>query len=459
MSQILFYGILLLTTIGIFFKVRLARRAAVVTVLTLALTFLGSLIASTNFFSLYVYPESFALDDFDLTDYAYTRLRPQPSTEERILLVNFGHLSRKKVAEQINTISKFHPKVIGIDAIYNCEDGLRDTINCPQLLDTLGNRMLRDAILKSGHVVLASHLFQTDSFIPTNESIVSDSIETSEPIFQQYSKHGFISLPIEKGRQEIIRVVRSLWPQQIIEGKRQLAFSAQVAMQYDSVITNKFLRRNLASELINYRGNIRTGEDTINRIFKTVDSGFFTAKGQSKYSSLSESLVKDKIVLLGYLGETTGANDFDDGYYTPLNKVFAGRSNPDMFGVVVHANILSMILNQDYIDQLTNTDEWIIAYLACWIHIMVLLFIYQRVPQWFDLLGLVIIISQLAFYSFIRLQLFAVFSFKMELYLTIGSLAVASIAVNIFNSSGPLIKGKLFNWLLGVDEKASINNY
>ena len=46
-----------------------------------------------------------------------------------------------------------------------------------------------------------------------------------------------------------------------------------------------------------------------------------------------------------------------DRYYTPLNERSSGRSIPDMFGVIIHANIISMLLDEDYID---DVPEWLL---------------------------------------------------------------------------------------------------
>ena len=61
-------------------------------------------------------------------------------------------------------------------------------------------------------------------------------------------------------------------------------------------------------------------------------------------------MVEGKIVLFGYLGDRLGAPQWEDKFFTPLNESIAGRANPDMYGPVIHANIASMVLNDDYID-------------------------------------------------------------------------------------------------------------
>src|SRR6478736_8324239 len=126
-----------------------------------------------------------ALRDFELTDYAFSELRPDVLVDERIVLVNIGNLSRREVAQQIQMISQYNPRVIAFDGFFNCEGGLRDSINCPQLLDTLGNLILSEAIKNVPNFVLATKLLQTDS-LAQFDSNIADSLEYSDAIFNDY---------------------------------------------------------------------------------------------------------------------------------------------------------------------------------------------------------------------------------------------------------------------------------
>jgi CHASE2 domain-containing sensor protein len=87
-----------------------------------------------------------ALGDVELTDYVFSGLRDEPKAEEDVVVVNIGTLTRGEIAQQLKIISKYKPKVIGIDSFFDCWTGLRDTVNCPALIDTFGNLMLANAI-------------------------------------------------------------------------------------------------------------------------------------------------------------------------------------------------------------------------------------------------------------------------------------------------------------------------
>src|SRR5262245_19334587 len=80
-----------------------------------------------------------AMKDFELTDYAFSSLRPDPVVDTSIVMVNIGVLSRREIAEQIRILNQYKPRVIAFDGFFDCEGNLRDSVNCPALLDTLGN--------------------------------------------------------------------------------------------------------------------------------------------------------------------------------------------------------------------------------------------------------------------------------------------------------------------------------
>ncbi len=62
-----------------------------------------------------------------------------------------------------------------------------------------------------------------------------------------------------------------------------------------------------------------------------------------------EITFRDKIVLIGYVGDRIDIDTGEDKFFTPLNSKYIGKANRDMYGIVVHANIISTILNGHYI--------------------------------------------------------------------------------------------------------------
>lgn len=381
-----------------------------------------------------------ALKDFRLTDYAFSNLRPEPTVDERIILVNIGTLDRRGIAQEIQILNSFNPRVIAYDGFFNCEGGLRDTINCPQLLDTLGNLMLASAIEEANNFVLGSKLMQTKEVAKVDQEFY-DSLEVSDPMFMTDAVIGFASLPTEATYQEDVKLCRTLFPQWVVNGQRHLAFSVQIANQYDSVLTKKFLDRNNKEEWINFRGNmnVMSFRFQTEKIDETSTSNFATMfyavdADQLLRGEVLPEMFKDRIVILGYLGDYLGDAAWEDKFFTPLNKKVAGRANPDMFGPVLHANVVAMILNEDYINTIPNWATYVIAFLVCLLTIELFVLIDKKLPTWFDALSFIIQVVLLILISSIIIFSFAYFNLMLELTLALGVTALVGPCYDIFKS-------------------------
>ena len=78
------------------------------------------------------------------------------------------------------------------------------------------------------------------------------------------------------------------------------------------------------------------------------------------FDSDKKYILKNKIVILGYLGNPIGSKtDIEDKHFTPLNKTFAGKSDKDMFGTVVHANIVNMLIKNNFM--ITISNFWMVS--------------------------------------------------------------------------------------------------
>lgn len=417
-----------LLLIGLSYKFKLVRQALLISLITIVLTIFAYQISDTSLFKVYVYPESFALEDYEITDYAFEHLRPNPQIDERIVLVNYGQLSRGGVARLLEIASKYKPKVIGLDAVYNCENGLRDSVHCPQSLDTLGNRRFSEAIKTAENVVLASRVMQSNRLVQT-ETERFDSLEQSDPLFTNFSRQAFVSLPVQKGLQDDIILCREMWPSMVIRGRTEYSFSLFLAKMYDSIKAKRFIERGKELETINYRRQLNQ--------YAVLDAEDILKE------NFTPDLLTGKVLIFGYIGDYLDKPSYEEMFYVPLGKRVAGRGMPNMHSAVVHANIISMILDEDYLDRLSDTQEFIVAFLLCFIHVLLLLIVFNKLPVWYDLLAVSLVIVQLGFYSWLRLFLFTEFNLQISLVATITSLAIASIAVVLYKELLPYLMTKI----------------
>ncbi|MEI9919690.1 MAG: CHASE2 domain-containing protein [Bacteroidota bacterium] len=194
----------------------------------------------------YLFPEQGALQDFEFTDFIFSKRSNDTVRHKKITVINFGSLDRRGIARLLDTLNRYNPSVVGVDAFFNCPPGVTDTARCPRLRDPEASQLLSLAIQRTKKIVLASALLNRQGIFE------GDSLEVSDSIFSVYSKQGYSSFPVTSNS---VAILRSFLPTLNVMGTDELAFSLQVAWQYDSVHAKKFLARNKEEELINFSGN------------------------------------------------------------------------------------------------------------------------------------------------------------------------------------------------------------
>ncbi|HEY8936541.1 MAG TPA: CHASE2 domain-containing protein [Cyclobacteriaceae bacterium] len=391
-------------------------------------------------------PISNALADFELSDYGFSHFRPEPDSLERsimdqIVLVNIGELDRRNFAQLYQNIVKYKPRAIGIDSYFDCEGGHYTVEDCPPLADTLGNLMLAGALQSTPNLVLVSKLLQTDSLSALGDIDFFDSLEVSDEMFRANAHIGFANLVTDADYQEDVKICKSFVPKRMVGKREELAFAVKVAMLYDSVKTKKFLARNNPVEVVNYKGNFEL-EDVKLANLKKLDLGttdklrklaFFALDVDDVMQERFDSTaIKDKVVLFGYLGRYFGDPDWMDKFFTPLNKKIGGRANPDMFGLVIHANIIAMILSEDYIDELSTWQEGVIAFIICFFNVALFSVINRRWPLFYDGVSVIIQVIEIVICSIIVVFLLGYGGFKSSLGITMGALALVGPCYDIY---------------------------
>lgn len=387
-----------------------------------------------------------ALGDVELTDYVFSNLREDPPLDTNIVVVNIGLLSRRDIAKQIEIISQFGPKVIGLDAFMHCRGLPYDTFNCAPLRDSIGNAMLGRAIKKAGNVVLVSKLLESRAMSASDVEDTYDSLEISDAIYRDSAyAEGYASLETDAAFQDDVKTCRAFNPTMMVNGKRELAFAVQMSMLYDSGKTNNFLARDNFSEIINYRGNIVDWfhQTNYSQVFYTLDvSDVFSG-------NFMPGMIKDKVVIFGYLGRELGDTSWDDKFYTPLNTKMAGKSNPDMFGVVVHANIVSMIMNEDFINVMPKWQEITMAIVLCLLNVALFSLIHIKLPDWYDGITKLLQLIEILLFTLIMVEVFDLYDFKLEITLSLAAIALVGDAYEIYigvvkNLINRIKNGRLF---------------
>lgn len=342
-------------------------------------------------------PLNQALEDFQITDIVYKNFKEE-NQDTNIVFVNIGFLNRQEIAQQIENIAQYEPRVIGIDALFA-------TAKEPQM-DTALSQVLQ----KYGSKIVMVNAFE--NYDPAKEK--ADSMTCSMPYFSQYVSQGYSNLD-----DRTLLTIRNFRPFTPVRDTVLSAFSVEIVKKFHPEKYEKLKKRQNTFETINYRGNF-------DKFYAVIEAE------NALDSSLDFSFVKNKIVLLGYLNSDKSARDVTDQFFTPLNPKMAGRSLPDMYGIVVHANIISMILSESYVEVMSPFTSFLVAFIVCYLNMVFLLYIYHSIPLFFNMIsrGCQILQSLVIYYLIIRL--FYSYRYETDFGLMIIVLALAPDALEMF---------------------------
>jgi CHASE2 domain-containing sensor protein len=412
---------------------RLWINSALATIFTFLM--LGALSAILNLQAFQAFdPIGQAIGDIELTDIAFSKIREgEQLPDPNITIVNIGNLTRGEIGDQLRNIIRYKPKVIGLDVIFS--NPPEDSLNNTDATDFRSNfslySALREAELAGIKIVMAEKVMQTRKLLETEGDIAKwDSIVHADAQILLNSAEGFVNLDSDADGQEDIKVSRKMNPTIEVNGKTELAFSVKIAMMFDSLRAKKFLDRGNETEVINFRGN------TPDFYFASSYSGSryqFLEYFQALDSNLFDgSMIKDKIVILGFHGKDLKDKTWEDKFFTPLNENYAGKSRPDMYGSVVHANIVSMILNEDYIDRVPSWISELITIIIMFFVIALFFKIETHLPVWYDLLSLLVQLILFLFFSFVAIYIFSKYNIMIDFTPTLAAAAVIGTCFEIY---------------------------
>ncbi len=359
-------------------------------------------------------PVGDALKDIEVTDLVFSRLRGEPAADQHIVIVNIARLDRRGIAEQLRIINKYEPRVVGIDVLFEGE----------KKEDPMGDAVLAEVLSETNNLVMVSKVSDYDE--------VSDGyqrLEMSHPMFSRYGVTGHANLTTEALSQEQYKSSRMFMTKPMVNGQEELAFAIKIAALYDPDAAKAFVDRDNDTEIINFRGNALGSTGGFGNKFYALDVADIFRE------NFTPDLIKNKIVLMGFMGE--GFNDLttvEDKFYTPLNPQYAGRAFPDMFGVVIHANILAMILNRDFIDTMPAFISIAINILLCFFNVVLFSWIYFRFPLWYDGVTKTLQLIETFLLLLLVILFFHWFNYALNFTLGIASILLASDALEVYHS-------------------------
>lgn len=351
------------------------------------------------FFSIsFLNPLSRALSDFELTDIYYSELFKPQKASPKVILVNIEQANRKQLAEIIQKIQQQQPRVIGLDMIFK------------ELKEPASDSLLRES-LQAGNMV-------------TSFFCKGDLPEKNHPFFQKAAE-GFINVSAHDNHYTVRDF--DAWLPASNSRDTLKSFAAQVALKYDPSLSPG-IKKLGTSVPIDFTGNLEQ----------------FT---HFEYAEIMDHatppVIKDAIVLLGYMGTPLdNPYDIEDKHFTPLNEKIAGKSVPDMYGVVIQANIVQSLIDHSYITKIGRFWVWLFALAAGICCIYYGLRYQEKEPEKFELLNKVfqfLLSVLLVSLSFLLLKFGVLLPVTLALIFPILGLEM----INIYLSVKHLIKRKV----------------
>jgi len=132
------------------------------------------------------------------------------------------------------------------------------------------------------------------------------------------------------------------------------------------------------------------------------------------------------------MGTDLSTQTVDDAFFTPLNEKYAGRSFPDMYGIVIHANIISMLLTGNYIGQMPYIFSVIFAIILCYINALILVYMKKNHDKWYNGFNKAFIFFQTVGNLFIGVWLFSSFNYRINLTLAIAVIVLVPSFIDLY---------------------------
>ncbi len=339
-----------------------------------------------------------SLKDFKLTDLYYSKLTKEKGKfEEEVVLINIGNSNREEIAGMLMTINGYEPSVIGADIIFK------------DLKGNQGDTLLHEAISQvNDKLVMINQL--------PNSHEGEEEVQRSHPYFTA-GLEGYANFVGEKPYASTIRYFR---PTTTIKDEKLPSFALQIVKKHNPSAAENLLNRGKYTEKINYTGNYQS--------FAYFDSDeIFPGNDDLK-------LLKDKIVLLGYMGPEIGHKVLEDFYFTPLNAEFTGRSIPDMYGMVIHANIISMTLNGNYINKMSKWFAIILAFVVCYLHVIFFMYFFVNKHLWYHLFAKLIQLFTSIIMMYIVFQFYSKGHYEINSTITITAILLSVDVLYVYES-------------------------
>ncbi len=346
-------------------------------------------------------PVTEAFADFDFNDVAYAKVGKNADTlDSRIVIVNIGLADRAAIAGMLEKVAAQKPKVMGLDAYF---EGPRDPAS---------DSLLRNALHSIPELVMASRL----NWEHHGKHLTVNRYYFDNPT----ATFGFVNLVGEEGG-----TIRHFTPIEDYHHKEYLSFAAALLEKSYPEAFKKLKARHKDVEVINYTRNYDK--------YVIVDGNDLLSDG------VDDHVFTNKIVLLGYVNPSP--TDIEDKFHTPMNAKLVNKS-PDMNGIVIHANILSMALDRKYVHSTPKWLGWIITILIAWLHVSLFIRYYIDAHLWFHLVAKTAQIVSAIFFVTLSVICLRKFSLNIDMKMAVTVIILAIDVIYFYEALAVWLREK-----------------
>ncbi len=335
-------------------------------------------------------PIKLGLKDFDYTDLAYAELGKgkKNGIDSNVVIINIGLADREVLSMIIDKTASMKPKVMALDALFFEER------------DPAQDSLLAATISRHKNLICASKLELSGK--------EGDTIKITGNYFNQANTFAYANFfNDEYASTRYFEPFLKDYKHQTYE-----SFTAAILKQFNTTAYEKLKKKEGKKVLINY--SRRTNQ------YQVIEYETLLAGG------IMDSLIMGKVALLGYIN--TDRYDISDKKFTPMNARFAGKSVPDMNGIVVHANIISMALGNHYIKKVPSWINLLIAVVVCWLFMSFFIRYYLENHIWFHLVAKIIQVATAILFAYLGIYFYDRYNLKVDMKM---SLIVIIMSVDV----------------------------
>ena len=217
------------------------------------------------------------------------------------------------------------------------------------------------------------------------------------------------------------RTIKDFYPFMCYKDSMLPNFAAKIAQIYRPEAYKNLMNRGYDVEVINWRGH--------------YDRFYALDYDQVTNEDYDLSFIEGKIVLMGYMGEYLGGRDLEDIFFTPMNHKIAGRSYPDTYGVVVHANVISMILNGNYVYQMPSWIRNILILIIAYLNVSLFLYVAEKRKIYYDLITKTIQLVEVAIFMYLIIYFMLEQHVKVHLTLLFAAILLSGDLTELYAGS------------------------